>query len=413
VLDERGVRELLMKVFRERAVGDKQKRRLHEYAAFHDEPELATYLAQEAGFGVAQFVGAQGFQQQRNGLILKYLAPYSARNFKDVLRQCDAHGIDHRTSMNQTPLMAAAASGNVALVEALLARGADRDATDQYGCNALHISLREAFRDPRFAQGPCAALYELLAPPHVDVKTGERLVRIDKHLSEYFLFQTFWTLFKSRFTRIDRTLDCALDTQAVLQAWEDLPASVLRAARNKRQHLSNVLSRNEVERDYAYNRALFKRVAHGWYQFNPTLEVRRRSSSGEEQWRPVFAALNLPLIGEFATRYSLSSLNDYLASAGMATCPGPIMAERETARLEEEARREQEELRRREQQRLEQERRRAERLAQRDRETQQAKHAAAGAKPLWGTPEARREAMMELQQRIERSRRQGGKKGQD
>jgi hypothetical protein len=136
---------------------------------------------------------------------------YSARNFKDVLRQSDTHGIEHRTTMNQPPLMAAAAAGNSALVEALLERGADRESTDQYGCNALHIALREAFRDPQFARGPCAVLYELLAPAHVDVKAGERLVRIDKHLSEYFLFQTFWTLFKSRFTRIDRTLNCALD----------------------------------------------------------------------------------------------------------------------------------------------------------------------------------------------------------
>jgi ankyrin repeat protein len=34
--------------------------------------------------------------------------------------------------MNQTPLMAAAAAGNIALVEALLERGADRDAVDHY-----------------------------------------------------------------------------------------------------------------------------------------------------------------------------------------------------------------------------------------------------------------------------------------
>jgi hypothetical protein len=95
-----------------------------------------------------------------------------------------------------------------------------------------------------------------------------------------------------------------------------------------------------VERDYAYNRALFKRAAHGWYQFNPSLEVRCRSSAGEELWRPVFAALNLPLIGEFSTPYSRSSLSEYLTSAGMPACPVPIMAERETARLEEEARRE-------------------------------------------------------------------------
>jgi hypothetical protein len=61
--------------------------------------------------------------------------------------------------------------------------------------------------------------------------------------------------------------------------------------RNKRQHISNVFSRNEVERDYAYNRALFRRTAHGWYQFNPALAVRARSPSGDESWRSIFAAL--------------------------------------------------------------------------------------------------------------------------
>ena len=333
ILDEPAVRDLLVKVFREPAVGEKHKRRLNEYAVFHDEPTLASYLTKEAALGATPWGEPPGFEQQRSALNRKYLAPYAARNFKEVLRQCDMHGIDHRTPMNQTPLIAGAAAGNVALVEALLERGADRDATDHYGCNALHVTLREAFRDPRFASGPCVALYELLAPAHVDVKAGERLVRIDKHLSEYLLFQTFWTLFRSRFTRIDRTLDCALDTKAILGAWEALPENILRATRNKRQHLSNVLSRNEVERDYAYNRALFKRVAHGWYQFNPALEVRCRSVSGEESWRPIFAALNLPLIGEFSTHYSRNALNEYLAAAGMPACAVPIMAEREAARL--------------------------------------------------------------------------------
>lgn len=404
VLDESAVRELLTRVFRERVVGDKQKRRLAEYAAFHDEAELAVYLAQEVGLGVVQYREVQGFEQQRTAVGRKYLSPYAAHNFKEVLRQCDTHGVDHRTAMNQTPLMAAAAAGNVALAGALLERGADRDAVDQYGWNALHIALRESFRDPKFAHGSGAALYELLAPTHVDVKTGERLVRIDKHLSEYFLFQSFWTLFKSRFTRIDRTFNCALDTKAILRAWEGLPESILRAARNKRQHLSHVLSRNEVERDYAYNRALFKRIAHGWYQFNPALEVRVRSGA-EESWRPVFAALNLPLIGEFSTPYSRSYLNEYLTWTGMPACPVPIMAEREVAREAQETRREQEELRRLEAERLRLEKENAELRARFERRgTQQTAHPATGGKPRWGTPEARLEAMMELQRQIDKSR---------
>ncbi|HVC00876.1 MAG TPA: ankyrin repeat domain-containing protein [Steroidobacteraceae bacterium] len=399
VYDETVVRDLLIKVFRENVVGDRQRRRLHEYAIFHDEPELIAYLAQEAHFGAAHTGGAQAFEQQRNALNRKYLATYAARNFKDVLRQCDAHGIDHRSAMNQTPLMAAAAVGNIPLVEALLARGADRDATDDYGCNALHLSLREAFRGPGFAGGPCATLYELLAPPHVDLKAGERLVRVDKHLSEYLLFQTFWTLFKSRFARIDRTLDCALDTQVILRAWQCLPVNVLRTARNKRQYLSHLLSRNEVERDYAYNRALFKRISHGWYQFNPALQVRSRSSDGEESWHPIFSALNLPLISEFATRYSRDAVRRYLQAAGMAPCHVPIMAEREAIRLEEEARREQEDRRRREALRLERDKERAASHIKREQAHTRSVTPGKDARPRWGTPEARREAMLELQHR--------------
>lgn len=82
----------------------------------------------------------------------------------------------------------------------------------------------------------------------------------------------------------------------------------------------------------------------------------------------------------------------------MPACPVPIMAEREFARLEEE-------LRRQEAQRLAQEKERAELLAQRERRrAQQTTHPASGKKPRWGTPEARWDAMMELQRRIDSSR---------
>ena len=320
VFDETRVNELLLKVFREQVPGGKLKQQLYEYATCFDEPVLAAWLAQEADFDAAE-----GFQQQRGRLGRKSYAHYYANNFKDILRQCRQHGIEHRLPMNQTPLMAAAAAGNVALVEALLECGADREAADHYGSNALHWAMREAFGDPKFARGPFAALYELLAPASIDVKTGERLVRIDRHLAEYFLFQTMWALFKSRFTHRQRRSYGAFDTQAILDAWRHLPANVVRPERNKRAHLSSVLSRNEVDRDYAYNRALFRRAAQGWYQFNPRLSVRRQHGE-EELWTPVYAALNLPLINEFARRDDWEGgiwdrIAEYMAMAGLPSAP--------------------------------------------------------------------------------------------
>ena len=330
VFDEARLREALVKVFHEQAPGNKQKQQLYEYATCHDEPELAAWLAHEAKFEAGRM-----FEQQRESLGRKSYAPYFAHHFKDILRHCEQYGIDHRLPMNMTPLMAAAAAGNLPLVEALLERGADREATDQYGCNALHWAMRAAFRDPKFAAGPFAALFERLAPPAIDVSTGERLVRIDRHLTEYFLFQTLWALFKSRFTHQQRRPNGAFETQAILDAWQHLPANVIRPERNKRQHLSNVLSRNEVARDYAYNRDLFMRVAQGWYQFNPRLAVRRRRGE-EEQWVPLYSALNLPLISEFAWGDGWENvwghISEYLTLAGLPDYTTPIVAERTVAR---------------------------------------------------------------------------------
>ena len=320
IFDQAKTTELLTKVFKDKAPGSKSREQLYAIALGQDLPVLAISLARNGLPNAGRF-----FAQQRDDLGKKSFAAYASKNLKEILRQCDSHGLEHRLPMNQTPLMAAAAIGNVALVETLLDRGASQTATDHFGYNALHWAMQEAFRDQQFAKGPFGALYDRLAPASVDVNTGERLVRIDRHLSEYILFQTFWVLFKSRFTYPQRTRLAALDTQEILKAWENLPENVVPKERRRRPYLSGVLARNEVSRDYAYNRALFKRRALGWYQFNPALSVRRQRD-GEEVWVPIFAALNLPFIAEFTLNEGgvRSALQTYLAEAQMPAVAMPI-----------------------------------------------------------------------------------------
>ncbi len=388
VFDQTRIEELLVKVFREQAPGGKHRQQLYDIATCHDTPVLAAWLVQEA-----KFDAARGFREQRASLGRKTYVTYFAHNFKDILRQCDQHGLEHRLPMNLTPLMAAAAAGNMPLVEALIERGADREATDHFGSNALHWAMREAFRDPKFARGPFAALYELLAPPSVDVNTGERLVRIDRHLSEYFLFQTLWALFKTRFTHKQRRPYAAFETQAILEVWKELPANVVRPERNKRQHLSGVMSRNEIERDYAYNRALFQRVAQGWYQFNPKLSMRRKVD-GAESWVPIYQALNLPFVNEVTWDFVWPRVDEYMELAGMPERAVPIAAERALARQqavaverEREAKELQESI----------ERRRAEMLAARQHKE--------AAPPKWGTRTAKQVEIERIRKEIEEKNR--------
>ncbi|WP_101102068.1 UvrD-helicase domain-containing protein [Macromonas bipunctata] len=310
VFDQAHTEELMRKVFIDQVPGNKHKQQLLEIAACHQLPTLSSCLHSVAkfqpGLGLYESLLQHRAYDKPEPAGLKTLrrksyTTYASRHTKDILRQCEQFGLEHRLPMNLTPLMAAAASGNVPLVQALVERGADREATDHFGCNALHWALREAFTDTEFATQTLPALYELLAPAFLDINTGERLVRIDRHLTEYFLLQTLWAGFRDiTHTAINYAYKPAgaFNTDTLLQAWQHLPTSVLRTERRKRPHLNNVLSRNELNRDYAYNRKLFWRVGHGQYQFNPALSVRRKIK-GEDTWVPLFEALNLRWLTEF------------------------------------------------------------------------------------------------------------------
>ena len=258
VCDEIHLRDTLVKVFRQQVPGSKLKKQLYDFAVVYDEPVLAAYLG-----GEVEFQMASRFSAERAAPAYQHLLLYYGRNYKEILRHCDQHGVDHRTQLNLTPLMGAAIAGNLPLAELLLERGANRDLVDSFGRSSLHLALLEAFRRPGYAQGTFAAMYDLIAPSSVDVKVGERLVRVDKHLAEYLLLQTIFALCKNRFHRFTWWQVAAFDTAVILDAWKYLPAALLKPARNTRQHISSLLSRNEVDREYAYNRRLFKRMKQG------------------------------------------------------------------------------------------------------------------------------------------------------
>lgn len=311
VFDEPKLRDTLAKVFGERAPGAKHKNQLYEYATCYDEYMLALRLAHEA-----RFEPARGFVQLGATQGRRHYMAYFGRNIKDVLKLCDRHGVEHRTPMNQTPLMAAAAAGNVALIEALLERGADTTAVDHLGRNALHWAMATALRDPAYAATAFGAVYRLVAPARIDLMSGDRLVRIDAHQSEYLLLQTMWVLFKSCFGRADASDRGTFDAPVLLRAYQAMPDSVVAPERKKRAFISALLARNEVARDYAYNRRLFLRLTTGQYQFNPRLSLRR-TDNGADTWVPIFSAVNLPLIRDMADPYYAPGIDWLLEQAGL------------------------------------------------------------------------------------------------
>ena len=151
----------------------RQKQVLLDYALWHGQQawveqlaranfQTARSLAPEGDFGWigdSAMLGVQlpDWKKQQElslravaALRQRHLQAYAAKNFKDILRLCDAHGVDHLTPVGATPLMLAARAGNAALVEALLDKCADPTAEDEFGHTAWqHFVDRRARRHHR------------------------------------------------------------------------------------------------------------------------------------------------------------------------------------------------------------------------------------------------------------------------
>ncbi|MBQ1762722.1 MAG: ankyrin repeat domain-containing protein, partial [Aquincola sp.] len=227
----------------------------------------------------------------------RHLQPYQAKNFKDILRAADVHGPDHATPVGATPLMLAATTGNAALVQALLAKGADPARRDEFGHTAWDHAVSRAMREPAFAGTGLPALFELLAPAALDVQTDGRLVRLERRQGEYWVLtlmlaglKTQWSQCVTRQQEPNRVLAGFYADQLhdVLQL---LPVWLWPALRAKRSYVNQVLARAEVHSSYQPARRLWVRTKNGHYFPNPQLQLR----SGED-WQPVYDRLQLDWI---------------------------------------------------------------------------------------------------------------------
>jgi hypothetical protein len=265
------------------------RQQAQEYAAFYLEHNL-----------FAQLSGADDdpamLRRAQRSVMHKHGAAYGKNNFREVLAQTEQYGVNFRNAFNLTPLMMAARTGNVALIEALLARGADPDLTDNYGRNAFQLFLEEFSlrHDGEFTPDTFTALYQRLAPAAVSLRAGGRLYKLDERTIEFVLYNASVALFRMLVLSGNR-YRLGITTTWLQDVFASWPTSVLPAWRRERQYLSGVLSRNEVNRDYAYNRRLFRRMRQGYYALNPAMDIRVG-----EQWINFCELFQLPSLAEGA-----------------------------------------------------------------------------------------------------------------
>jgi hypothetical protein len=286
-MDRDGAADVAAKALAPGSVSNKAKQRLYEFACFHEECALAERLVHEAGFDQARQIKLQGAAIRQ-----RLLAPYAGKKLKDALADTERYGVDFRTPTGVTPLMAAAYACNVPLVEALLERGASREARDHLGRAAMHWVLRRAYAEEEETSALLGTTWDLVAPPSFDVDVDGRLVQIGREQAEFFIFSVMVArlsdLFRWRTGRYEGV------TAAFLRenGFEAFPNVMVKPARKRREYVNGVLARAEACASYRPARRLWVRERLGHYVPNPALLLRVRQADGSEAWRPMFEVLN-------------------------------------------------------------------------------------------------------------------------
>jgi len=306
VWNDAGMSEVMARAYDANSVSSKPRQQLLDFALWHFMDEHLLALHEDMRWPVATQIVTKArdgaLVRARQQLLTRHLGPFEKKNFKDILLQCDQYGVDHRTVTDATPLMLAAQAGNLALLDALLARGADPEQRDLFGHTALSFALARAAGDADYAQGAFGAVFERVAPLAFDVQTDGRLVRLQRHQGEYLLLQLMLAGLKTlaslacHLPQYDVRPLTGFDAAYLMRHIDHLPENIWPQARRKRIYFNSVLARAEVESSYLPARRLWQRMKNGHYLPNPALQLRVTDAHGQPSWQPVYQTLRLDLI---------------------------------------------------------------------------------------------------------------------
>jgi len=165
----------------------KAKDLLFAYALIYEDIESMMDLSE------LKYRRADQYEQERGSVLRKYYNEYVSDNVSAVERSIRKYGVDYRDRFNLTPLMAAAQSGSIKILEYLTACGADPSLTDNLGRNAFRTALYQAWYKPEHISR-IEPVYSRLLTDNIKISIEDRLIKIDSHKIEYFLVNFFIAL---------------------------------------------------------------------------------------------------------------------------------------------------------------------------------------------------------------------------
>jgi len=297
VFDAANLPTLWKKAADTKVVSQKLREQMEEFAYLHDEFPTLYCLARAHGQGE---VKAEAFEATRQKRARTAIDRAFSKGKAEILRDTERYGVDHRLQVGLTPLMLAAYTGNLGLVEALLDRGASRTVRDHMGRMAMHWALRGAYDGMLQPAHALGAVYDRVAVASFDIDVGDRLLQIGREMGEAMVFHLVVALRSASFGSTRRPSDQFTSAGLQKGAFADLPEVVVKAKRKTPGYLNHVLARACVGSKYTPSRQLWQRVRMGSYQLNPELKLQVADAQGNLRWAPIGEVIDASWLGGHA-----------------------------------------------------------------------------------------------------------------
>ncbi len=273
-LDE--LNKLQVKVFEEKTANKKDVIRLLNYAIVYNDYLLINKL-QEHGVKAANNINKCDLLLQE-----EYMQDYVYKNTEIMLKSINNYGVEFRNIFNLTPLMCAAYLGSKAHVEKLTALGASVEAVDNNNRNAFMIALSKGLANEKYCQHKLANIYDELKADSLSLKINNKLVKITPEKPEYFFLLMMISRAKNSnqynlnnsYIQNKNINHFSFSAVSLHQQISNFPEKILPNYRKKREYISSVISRNEINSKYQANKQLFIRINRGIYIINDQIMLK-------------------------------------------------------------------------------------------------------------------------------------------
>lgn len=266
-ITQENIAELKQKAFDPNSFNKKAKDLLFMYALLYNDQESIDSLAK------LNYKRAEHPEFERNSINRKYYSNYNTDNVKGVEQEIKRYGVNYRDQFNLTPLLAAAENGSVNVINYLLEQNAETDVVDNKGRNPFRIAINKLYFSPQ-SISKLEDIFSRMITESIRIRVNDRMVKIPNRKMEYFLLNIFMTLQDPIVNNERGNWEGkgvkAGDLEKVISHYPEL---IMPGYRKRKNYISSLLAKNEIDGKNPYNNALFIRVERGYYCINPELSV--------------------------------------------------------------------------------------------------------------------------------------------